>query len=306
MRIEQLIYLIEIAKCGSISSAAEQLHISQPGISQAIDSLEEEMNTKLFQRSKRLGTKPTEDGKKAIKIAKEILGKFEELKEVSNAESDQLNGTLSFSVIPSVCMSVLPKTLAAYKDRFPLVKIELTVQGSLQIESDVLNGKIDIGIISNGNYEQKNWEHSEKLSFEKLHDFKTLACVGQQSPLSRNDSVSPEEILNYPIVISNSDYKMYHKITALLRKYGEPNILLTTGNTEASKRIIAEGLGIGFYTDLELKNDPYVLKGKIIPLQISGEEKRSAFGWIKLKDQYLSTTSREFIKVLKSTICVDF
>ena len=63
MRIEQLIYLIEISKCGSISSAAEQLHISQPGISQAINSLEEEMDTKLFHRSKKIGTQPTEDGK---------------------------------------------------------------------------------------------------------------------------------------------------------------------------------------------------------------------------------------------------
>ncbi|WP_284037618.1 LysR family transcriptional regulator [Neobacillus sp. 114] len=306
MRIEQLIYLIEIAKCGSISSAAEQLHISQPGISQAVDSLEEEMNTKLFQRSKRFGTQPTEDGKKAIKIAKEILGKLEELKEVSNAESDQLNGTLSFSVIPSVCMGVLPKTLDVYKNKFPLVKIELSVQGSFQIESDVLDGKSEIGIISIGSCDQNNLKNSDKLSFEKLHDFKTFACVGQRSPLSRNDSLSPEEILNYPIVISNSDFKMYHKITGLLRKYGEPNILLTTGNTEASKRIIAEGVGIGFYTDLELKNDPYVLTGKILPLPISGEEMRAQFGWIKLKNQYLSTISREFIKVLKSTIFVDF
>ncbi|WP_042351344.1 LysR family transcriptional regulator [Bacillus massiliigorillae] len=305
MRIEQLIYLIEIAKNGSISAAAEQLHISQPGISQAIDSLEEEMNTKLFQRSKKFGTRPTEDGKKAIKIAKEILGKFDELKEVSTVESDQLTGTLSISVIPSVCMSVLPKTLAVFKNMFPLVKIDLSVQGSLQIENDVLNGKIDMGIISNGNYEQ-NEDYLGKLTFEKLHDFNTFACVGQQSPLSRNDSISPEEILNYPIVIPNSDFKMYHKITKLLKKYGEPNILFTTGNTEVSKRIIAEGLGIGFYTDLELKNDPYVLTGKIIPMRISGEETPSTFGWIKLKDQYLSTTSREFIKVLKSAIFVDF
>jgi DNA-binding transcriptional LysR family regulator len=54
MRLEQLQYVIEIADSGSISAAAERLHVSQPSISQSIASLERELNTKIFKRS-RLG-----------------------------------------------------------------------------------------------------------------------------------------------------------------------------------------------------------------------------------------------------------
>ena len=65
MRIDQLIYLVEISRLGSISLAAEHLHISQPTISLAINNLEKQPAKKLLVRS-RLGTHPTEDEKSSF------------------------------------------------------------------------------------------------------------------------------------------------------------------------------------------------------------------------------------------------
>lgn len=107
MRLEQLYYLVEIAKYNSMSIAAEHMHIAQPSLSLSIKQLEEELNVKIFSRSRK-GTFLTDDGQliynKVLKILEEIDDlypkKYEELKEnlkllVSLSYSDILNNIAS-------------------------------------------------------------------------------------------------------------------------------------------------------------------------------------------------------------------
>ncbi|MCL4442135.1 MAG: LysR family transcriptional regulator [Firmicutes bacterium] len=303
MRIDQFIYLTLIDKLGSISLAAEHLHISQPTISQAISALEKDLGIKLFYRS-RLGTIPTEDGKIIIKKAKELLNKIEEMKEVAHSEHALLSGRLSIATIPTIAMTIFPKILVTFKNRFPGVNVDIFEAGSLEIEKNILNGQFDIGFISIRNIEEI--KDKEDLFFEEVINSKIMACVGQKSPLSPKKSITFKEIVQHPILMYNPQYKLYSYLIKQLNNYGEPNILLTSNNTESAKRILAEGIGIGFCNNLSIINDPYFQTQRLIPIPISDEDTSLITGWIRLKSNHFPPAAKEFIKMLKSYIHIEF
>ncbi|MBP1961594.1 LysR family transcriptional regulator [Paenibacillus aceris] len=295
MRIEQLLYLIEINQTGSISLAAEKLHVSQPNISQAIVSLEEELGVKLFNRS-RFGAVPTDDGKLIISKAEEIISKVEELRESVGHHAKELTGLLSIASVPSLCLSVLPPALAIFKEKHPGLELEMLELDYQQIKQEVLSGNVDMGLIAvSRQYEETN----KQLTVEKLMDNRVMACVGKNSPFSERTSISIEELAKQPILL-NSDY-----LIEKLKKHGEPNILFKLGNSEAAKRVIAEGIAIGFYTELGLKYDPYILTGSIVALEITGEDMDVSFCSIRLKNRHQSIACREFTKELKSIIATN-
>lgn len=304
MRLEQLFYIVEIAQSRSISLAAERLHISQPSMSQAISNLEKELGVKLFERT-RTGTLPTETGEIVVKKAKEILNKIEELKVDATSETYSVTGNLSIAVIPSICLSLLPKTMAIFKQKYTKVNLTIKEKGSFKVIDDIKTGKSDLGLMAMPSASadtERIFElfENEQIHFERLCYDEVMACSGKTSPLSLTNPISIKEIVRYPIVIFNPEYSMHYYITRMLKKHGEPNILFSTGNTEATKRIIAEGLAIGFYTKLSLKTDPYVENNLIIPLHISDEAVSVAYGWIHSKRHHFPVAGEKFVRILKS------
>lgn len=84
MHIERFEYLVEVAKTGSLSLAAQNLHITQSAISQAITSIEKDLGVKIFLRA-RQGTQLTFEGKKIVKLANEMLFKYQEIRETADS-----------------------------------------------------------------------------------------------------------------------------------------------------------------------------------------------------------------------------
>lgn len=82
MNIDQLLYVVEVAKTGSITTAAENLHVTPAGVSQSISNLEKRLGITIFARSRK-GSSPTLEGKATIKKAYEIISKYQELLEES-------------------------------------------------------------------------------------------------------------------------------------------------------------------------------------------------------------------------------
>lgn len=135
MRLEQLIYFIEIAKYNSMSIAAEHLHIAQPSLSLAIKQLEQELDTKLFFRSRK-GSYLTEQGQVIYAKVEKILDAISDLypPEIRN----NIGGTLTLLVSPSFNSSItdIIKTLIT---KFPKVKINYHLTNAKQINQEIQN-----------------------------------------------------------------------------------------------------------------------------------------------------------------------
>lgn len=294
MNIEQLEYIIKVAEMRSISTASESLHISQSGISMAISSLEKELGIKIFKRS-RIGTIPTEEGKEIIQKAYEVMSKLEEMKNQAQLHSDTMEKELRLSSTQGLFLTILPKSLALFKKKYPNVNIVIEEKGGQEVINDVLNSKMDIGLLNI----PKNKPKEEELDFQPLVEAKVIVSVSKNSPLANRKSLSPNELLDQNLVVYNGP-KMKAFIQDFFNQHGEMNILFYTNNTEIIKKTVAEGLGISFSYDIGLDSDPYYLSGELIPIPLVHLKIDTLdFGWVRSKKQHFSKAAKEFIKCLE-------
>ncbi|MBW8349706.1 LysR family transcriptional regulator [Bacillus sp. IITD106] len=296
MRVEQLKYFVELAKYQSFSLTAKNLHISQPSISQAISNLEDELNVKLFERS-RSGVKLTKIGGSLLNKAQSILNLIQDIYDEAQAETDILNGSLKIASIPSMSNAFLSDVLSIYKKKHPNVRIEVNEDGSKQIMQDVITKRVDIGLISSQPGEQLD----NRVEFRHLLTGTYMVCIGKNSTVPLYNPMPVEIIAQEPIVTFKENFRQHEYLKKLLNT-DHFNIMLTTGQTETTKKLITEGVAIGFYPDFSIMNNAYVQSGDIIPLEIKNNDLILLFGWIRLKNHNMSKASIEFINILKMAI----
>ncbi|MFX3635842.1 MAG: LysR family transcriptional regulator [Candidatus Pristimantibacillus sp.] len=123
MHLEQLEFIVEVAKTGSLTSAAHNSHVTLSAVSQSISNLEAELGITLFNRS-RSGTIPTVEGQAVIKKAFEVLTKLEELKHAAQLYSDIQSGELLIASIPGP-LSLLLNTIISFKRDYPQIQMEI-------------------------------------------------------------------------------------------------------------------------------------------------------------------------------------
>ncbi|MGF9909751.1 LysR family transcriptional regulator [Brevibacillus porteri] len=295
MRIEQLIYITEIAKTGSIANAAERLFVSSPGISLAISSLEEELGVKIFDRS-RTGLEPTELGKKLIARAQEILNHIEEFKNEARHDSSEFEGQLSISTVPGICRTIIPKTLASINLKFPKVHLHVKETHLTQVRKDVLNGDVDIGIIYSF---PSSHEENQLLTTTHITDTSMMVCFRNDSELASRDILYMEDLYSYPLVGSTnlSDTKKFHAY--VFGEFDKINFLVQSQNYETKKHFISQGLALGFETRLTTKTDPFFQREDIVCKPVIAKEPLVSYYCIKLKNQYFSAVGKEFLKELQ-------
>lgn len=267
MNFEQLAYIVEVAKSGSLSHASEKLHISQSAISQAITNLEKELGVKIFNRS-RLGATPTDIGNNIIRKALETLGKLEELKMEPGTNLDLMGGKLRLGTIPSPLM-YLPKTLASFKKDHPNIQVEIAEMASQAIIDDITQDNLDIGLI--GLSRDGKEMRDENIECEIILRGKMIVAASKQSPLAYAESVTPQEIQKYPLVIYKDD-RMWEFINDLQAEFGPVDILFSTNNLDAIRNAVIEDLAITIAPDYTIKNDSCVVSGKVVPVEIANLE----------------------------------
>ncbi|GEN35343.1 LysR family transcriptional regulator [Aneurinibacillus danicus] len=292
MHIEQLEYVIEVAKKGTISKAAESLHVSHSAISQAISNLETELGIPIFKRS-RSGSICTDVGETVLKLSYEIMNKIMELKELGQ-HPNQVKGNLSISSSPIFFSTFLPEALNIFKLDYPHVQVEINENSTEAIIESVKNYQIDLGLIFGSDETLR--EVSRYLKSRSLYQPKFMVTVSRKSPLANKDVISPEEMLQYPLIIRNEKFaiKVWEDIFST---YGQGEILFYSNNDDVIKNVIANNLAVGFFTDL-MEQDPMVLKGDIclIPYVDQINMPTLHLICIQAKNKYSPVIEREFVK----------
>jgi DNA-binding transcriptional LysR family regulator len=274
MNFEQMEYIKEIISTKSISLAAQNLHISQSAISQSLVQLEKELEVKLFKRS-RIGTIPTEDGRNIIRKALEIVRKVEEIKTEAQIINSSLKGELKIAFSPSSLAGFLPYALSSFKRDFPQIKINLIETYRNTIIEKINNNIIDLGFIPINKHTKK--ETLDNVNCKYLdYGGEMKIILSKNSPLAYGDTVSIEDLFNYPIVIYSSEF-CEKLLKPLKKKNVFINVLFTTTNSELIKKTVAEGLAFSILPSSMLIDDPYVESQRIVPISLIDYEFDSDF-----------------------------
>lgn len=147
MTLAQLRYAINLQKYGSFKKASEKLSISQPALSLQIQKLENELGIGLFDRSTN-PVVPTMEGITFLAQAAEIIASVDNLQSRTLNLKNELEGTLTLGVIPTLAPFLIPLFIDQLQEDFPKFKIDIHEMITEEVISEVRGGFLDAGLIS--------------------------------------------------------------------------------------------------------------------------------------------------------------
>lgn len=266
MRLEQLQYVIEIAKYHSMQKAAESLHITQPNLSLSIKQLEEEIDTIIFTRSKK-GSYLTEQGKEVYKTACRILYDVSTL--YSNKNTETITGSLN--ILAAVGFTELLNQISnILLMRFPKIKQHIKIWDAEDI-NQLLNTQHDKSIIFTALKTEDLFNNSFLFKNYHLFNFsQSQLCVlaSEHSPLAKKKTISFSTLKKLPLAYYTTDNLSDESYTLrIIESYNIPlSKALATNDMNAITKYIQAGLAYGLMTTFPTKT--HALDGCVlIPLK---------------------------------------
>lgn len=146
MKLFQLRSALAVSKWGNFSEAALQLELSQPAVSHAIATLEEELGIPLFTRGRK-GAVLTPAGEQILAHANQVLHHLEQMQTEANLQKSLQGGQVRIASFRSVATHILPKVIVQFRDRFPNIHVTILERPDyLDIEQWLKDGRADLGI----------------------------------------------------------------------------------------------------------------------------------------------------------------
>lgn len=142
----QLEYIVAVDSYRHFSLAAEHCCVTQPTLSMQIQKLEEELNVKIFDRSKQ-PVVPTEVGMEIIEQARTVLKEAEKIKEIIQDKRNEISGELRLGVIPTLAPYLLPLFLQKFVARYPQVKLKIAEFTTEVLIEKLKSNQIDVGLL---------------------------------------------------------------------------------------------------------------------------------------------------------------
>ncbi len=285
------IVFLKVAEKMSFTKAANELFISQPGVSKHIQALEEKYGTNLFTRQ---GNKIflTDSG---IILQKKLI-KIRNIYNETQYEIGKLNqsftGELKIGASTSISQYFIPKIMAAFHQKYPKIKLLIINGNSEEIEKHLLDNRIDLALLENSSSHQ-NIQYRDLLTDE------IIPIAGKKSLYAKNKTIGIEHIYQIPLVMREKGSGSLQVIENSLKKKNislkDLQISISLGSTEAIKNFLPEFEGIGFLPLISIENE--IRNEQLIPLRIKGFEIKRKFR-IALRHGQASSTTKLWIDFL--------
>lgn len=302
MTFQQLSYVVEISKCGSINKAAQKLFLSQSGISTAVRELEEELGIRLFVRSNR-GVEFTPDGKEFLSYAVSLLEQKQRVESLYG-ESHNIAAPSRFSVsgqrYPFVMDAFLRMLRTCEENRFRLVIRETGMDGVID---DVYDHRADVGVICLTDLTERIIRRlldARELEFHELAAVQPCAYLRRGHPLAGRASLSEEDLDGYPYVAFEhdqgvaSDFFEEYPMTTLKK----PAKYISVDTRSAAMSVLAatDAFTTGSGLLSETQTD-----GGIVTIPLVGKTSIH-LGWIHIRGSRPNQLTERFIQLLEEAL----
>ncbi len=147
MELHQLRYFLAVARARNFSRAAEQCHVAQPSLSQQIKKLEDELDERLFERTKR-AVALTPAGELFRGHAERVLEEVELARDKVREVRGLVRGRLALGALPTVAPYYLPARLRRFAETFPGIEVVVHEDTTAQLAAAVLAKEIDVALVS--------------------------------------------------------------------------------------------------------------------------------------------------------------
>jgi DNA-binding transcriptional LysR family regulator len=252
MNIQKYMAFVKTVECGSFTKAAVALNYTQSGISRMIKDLETECGVSLLERN-RAGVSLTSDGLKLLPQLERICNEHRILMKQIEDLHDMQSGLIRIGTFSSVATHWLPNMIKIFQKDYPKIHFELLLGDYTEIESWILEGRVDFGFL--------RLPSKADLETIFLEQDRLLVIIPQDHPLANCDKFPINELLNSPFMLlergANSDM-----IEIFEKHQISPQVHFTTWDDYAIMSMVEKGLGISILPELILQRIPYQVIAK--------------------------------------------
>ncbi len=249
MNIQHLNYVLAVDTHRHFAKAAEKCFVTQPTLSMMIHKLEEELDIKIFDRSKQ-PVVPTEAGEKVIKQAKIILQEVSRMEVIISELKGEIKGELKLGIIPTVAPYLLPLFLNSFLKKYPLLKIKITELTTQQIIDKLRNHHLDAGILATP-------LNNDSLSEQALYYEQFVVYASANETVMKKKFLLPGDIDTNHLWLLEEGHCLRSQVLNLceLRKkeLETSNLEYEAGSIETLKKIVDFNNGITILPELALK-----------------------------------------------------
>jgi DNA-binding transcriptional LysR family regulator len=287
---EQLLAFRAVAEEKSFTKAAEKLFRTQPAISQAIKSLEEELGERLFLRIGRTSTL-THAGRIFLEHVEDAFDSLERGQLRIDALKELQEGELTISTSDTTALYILPDVLQDFRKQYPGVEVQIYCKPSPVAAEQVLAREADLGIVT------LPIEHP-RLSSEALIVRRDVAICAPGHPLAKRKRIAFTELAEYPLLLldigSNTRTYIYQRFqTAGLT----PKIAMELGSIEVIKKLVQLDFGVSIVPRIALHDE--LEQGSIQSIDLFRKEECRTLGVIYPSKGISSLSAQIFITMLK-------
>ena len=291
MKLQQLKYVREIVRQGmNVSAASHVLHASQPGVSNQVQQLEDELGLKIFERHGKRLTGLTSVGRSVVEMADRVLLDVDNIRQLAADNKDEQAGVLSIGTTHTQARYALPAAIKKFTQHYPNVRLNMVQGTPTEIAEMAATGRVDIAIATEG------LAQFSALAILPCYDWNRSIIVCPHHPLLSEETLSLEAISHYPLLTYVMGFTGRAKQDkAFIDKGVTPNVVFTATDADVIKTYVELGLGVGIIASMafdEVKDAPLQALDASHLFQVS-----TTHLGIK-RDRYLRGFSYAFIEYL--------
>lgn len=258
MNFIQLKYFLAVCEFGSVSAAAEYLHIAQPSLSLAIKELENEFGTLLFHRRHK-GMQPTAEGELLLRMGRDIMERTQATEKIMR-DVGRHKKTVKLGVPPMIGSLVLPTLYRNFLETNPNIVLDITEGGREELLTMLRQDRLDAAFISH------SAPPDEDLDCLPLGSLRVVCGTARSNPLSKRGTLSPSDLAGVPLVMYKDGFFQNSRVRSWFSSHGaEANILVKTNQLSTMLRLISSGTAVGFLFETLTKSTTEIATVPLCP-----------------------------------------
>ena len=251
MEIRVLKYFLTVAREGSITGAANSLHLTQPTLSRQLQDLEKELGQQLLIRGKyRISLTP--EGMLLRKRAQEIVDMAEKTEAEFRSISDIIGGDIYIGCGETDSMKLIAEVMKEMQEEYPEIKFHIHSGNAEDVIEKLDKGLLDFGILIQP-IDLSKYDH---ISIPQKDVWGVV--MRTDSPLAKKQSIELEDLKNVPLIASRQMSKKYSAESGFLDWFGEDfdrlNITATYNLVYNAAIMVEAGMGYAITLDKLIKN----------------------------------------------------
>ena len=276
-----------VARLLNFTKAADELHMTQPAVTFQIRQLEEQFNTRLFDRTHNKVTL-TDVGSEVYVFADRILKLYDEMTRSVTDMTGDVSGGVALGASTTIAEYMLPLLIGEFKVKFPDVMISLKESNTEDIVAMVENNVIDLGIVE-GSVNNKN------LVVEECKMDQLVVIVPNHHVLAKEKEIHVKELVAHPFISREHGSGTQEVIANYIEKHGDEDLLevcFELSSPEAIKGAVEAGMGISIVSRATIRKELQL--GTLTAIQLSPKLERP-FSFVRQRYRFKSRAADELL-----------